>query len=254
MQKKQTILVLIICLFIFFQMPSVAHADDTVRIGHARIDERGEATGGQMGDQTGNEVAITKWYCHEQGWIIFRAKSPLVREKIASTMEACCANDNIGYDQFPPVSLYLRALEVDFDIEKIDKPCGSDCSKTVWVCVLAAGIDCEYFSTYYEKDRLMATGAFEMIDDPSISNVKDYLYRGDILCSVGKGHTVVVLDDGPLATHEPAPLFPFLKNFINSAHFPVKSMLLPGMRLTYQAYFQNIMKLQPSLWSTAIDR
>lgn len=33
-----------------------------VKVGSARIDENGRATGGRAGDQTGKELSIQSWY------------------------------------------------------------------------------------------------------------------------------------------------------------------------------------------------
>lgn len=41
---------------------------DANRIVHARINEYGKVTGGKTGDQTGEEIAITKYYEPEGGW------------------------------------------------------------------------------------------------------------------------------------------------------------------------------------------
>ena len=46
----------------------------TVYIGSARIDERGKASGGQAGDQTGKEVSTQNWYLHSKGWVVLRPK------------------------------------------------------------------------------------------------------------------------------------------------------------------------------------
>ncbi len=40
----------------------------TVKLGSARIDENGHATGGKAGDQTGKEVSTQNWYKHNKGW------------------------------------------------------------------------------------------------------------------------------------------------------------------------------------------
>lgn len=41
---------------------------DQYRIVHARINEQGGITGGQRGDQTGNEIAVTPYYTPTYGW------------------------------------------------------------------------------------------------------------------------------------------------------------------------------------------
>ena len=38
-----------------------------VRIGSARINEKGTTTGGKAGDQTGGEVSIQNYYLHRKG-------------------------------------------------------------------------------------------------------------------------------------------------------------------------------------------
>lgn len=45
-----------------------------VIIGSARIDERGKASGGKAGDQTGKEVSTQNWYKHSKGWVLLRPK------------------------------------------------------------------------------------------------------------------------------------------------------------------------------------
>lgn len=40
----------------------VAMSTDTLHIVHARINEKGTATGGKTGDQTGSEIAVTNYY------------------------------------------------------------------------------------------------------------------------------------------------------------------------------------------------
>lgn len=46
----------------------VAMSVDKDRIVHARINEKGQITGGQSGDQTGNEIAVTAYYIPSYGW------------------------------------------------------------------------------------------------------------------------------------------------------------------------------------------
>ena len=54
-----------------------------VIIGSARIDERGKASGGKAGDQTGKEVSTQNWYKHSKGWVLLRPKDPEKAAKIA---------------------------------------------------------------------------------------------------------------------------------------------------------------------------
>ena len=50
-----------------------------VRVGSARSNENGGVNGGKAGDQTGREVSTQLWYLHSKGWIVIRAKAPVVR-------------------------------------------------------------------------------------------------------------------------------------------------------------------------------
>ena len=163
-----------------------------VIIGSARIDENGHASGGQAGDQNGKEVSTQQYYLHEKGWNVLRAKEPQVREAIAQNMTWACANNNIGYDQGQNQTLYQTAKPVGFNCSLVGTPCETDCARLVRVCVLYAGVNVADFYTGNEKEALLATDAFDLV------NVKlpEELLRGDILVTKTKGHTVVVLTNG----------------------------------------------------------
>ena len=77
-----------------------------VKIGSARIDERGKSSGGVAGDNNGVEVSFQNWYLHNKGWVVIRAKFDEDRMKIAYAMRAACNNNNIGYDQSNRSGLY----------------------------------------------------------------------------------------------------------------------------------------------------
>lgn len=163
-----------------------------VTIGSARIDENGNISGGQAGDNNGREVSTQPYYDHPKGWFIFRAKSVFVRELIAEAMEAACANDNIGYDQSNNQSLYSVANKVDFDLSKVATPCETDCARLVRCCIRYSGIDIKDFYTGDEPTVLSDCGYFDQV----YVNSQEELARGDILVTKTKGHTVVVLVSG----------------------------------------------------------
>lgn len=168
-----------------------------VTIGSARIDENGKAYGGAAGDQTGKEVSTQNWYKHSKGWRVFRAKDPAQAAKIAQAMQAACANNKIGYDQYQRDSLYNKAKAVGFDPAKVTDACETDCSALVRVCCAFAGITVGNFRTYNEPSMLLATGAFVELTGSKYTGQPDYLGAGDILCTPVSGHTVVVLTSGP---------------------------------------------------------
>lgn len=167
-----------------------------VRVGSARIDERGQGYGGKAGDQTGKEVAIENYYVHSLGWYVVRAKKDSVREKIALDMEYACANKCIGYDMGDNQSLWKVAGKVGYDCSKVKTPCETDCARLVRVCVWYAGVKAPDFYTGTLAKVLEATGEFEILKDTKHCNSSAYLKRGDILVTRKQGHTVVVLDDG----------------------------------------------------------
>lgn len=127
--------------------------------------------------------------------MVFRAKDTNVAEKLASTMEAACANDYIGYDQSQRTTLYTQAEKVNFDLTKINTPCECDCSALVAVCVNAAGIKVsKSMYTGSEEKTLIGTGKFLRYKESDYQTKSDYLRRGDIL--LGNGHTAICLTNG----------------------------------------------------------
>ena len=172
-----------------------------VKIGSARIDEDGNAHGGKAGDQTGREVSVQNWYLHSKGWRVFRAKDPAEAEKIARCMEAACANNHIGYDQWERNTLYKAAEPLGFDVSRVTTDCETDCSALVRVCCAYAGIKGlpSDFRTGNMPANLAKTGRFVELTGDKYQAKSTYLRRGDILVTKTNGHTVVVLSDGPKA-------------------------------------------------------
>lgn len=170
-----------------------------VRVGSARIDERGQLSGGQAGDQTGQEVAIEPWYLHSKGWVIIRAKDSHIAERIAVDMEMACNNNLIGYDQSTSWDLYDKVRQYGWDCSKLKVAAETDCSSLVRTCVAyATGKNIPWFSTLNQVIVLSNTGYFDIITDAKYTCSPDYVRRGDILCTRTQGHTVVVLDNGSM--------------------------------------------------------
>ena len=170
-----------------------------VKIGSARIDERGRIHGGKAGNQTGKELSIQNWYRHSKGWRVLRCTDTSKVEKIAAAMEAACQNRNIGYDQYERSTLYNLAKSVGFDPGKVIKPCETDCSALVRVCLAYAGIMTDNFLTTDEAQKILATGYFVELKDGRYTDHSDHLRRGDILVTRTKGHNAVVLNSGDKA-------------------------------------------------------
>ena len=171
----------------------------SVLIGHASIDENGNAKGGAAGDQTGKEVCTRSWY--DKSWDkLIRPKNSAIAEKIAKAMEQACTNNNIGYDQSQRTTLYTKALAAGWDLSRISTKCETDCSALVAVCVNAAGVSVsQHMYTGNEANLLKNTGKFDILTDSKYLKSDTLLKRGDILLKEGS-HTVVVLSNGSGAT------------------------------------------------------
>ena len=168
----------------------------TVKIGHAYSDENIGAVGGKAGDQTGKEVLVQDWYLTKGGWkSVFRAKERVVAERIAQAMEQACANDKIGYDQSQRTTLYSQAEKLCWDISKIENRCECDCSSLVSVCINASGVAVSKdMYTGNQKQVLLATSKFDLLEDSKYLTSYKHLRRGDVL--LAKGHTAIVLTNG----------------------------------------------------------
>lgn len=178
----------------------------TVYIGNAVGDEHGHASGGEPGNQTGKELRIQPWYKSAKGWLVFRPKSEEVARKLVYDMTAACKNPNIGYDQKQRNTLYNVAAKVGYDCAKVTEPCECDCSSLVRVCLAYAGLPIKDFNTASEPSRLRATDQFTELNEPEYTESSRRLKAGDILCTAVKGHTAIVLNDGPDADKpEPEP-------------------------------------------------
>lgn len=173
----------------------------SVIVGNASINEFGQVSGGQPGDQTRQEVWTRPWYAN--GWTqVCRPIDSDLAERIASVMEAACANDHIGYSQSNRLSLNSAAKAVGYDISAIKTDCECDCSSLVAVCCIAAG--CYVSPSMYTGNEvacLKQTGKFEVLTEAKYLNEDKWLKRGDILVKQYH-HTAIVLSDGEDAMPE----------------------------------------------------
>lgn len=174
----------------------------SVLIGHASIDENGNAARGKGGDQTKKEVCTRNWY--KKSWdVVLRPKTAEMAEKMAKACEAACANEHIGYDQGQRNTLHTEALKVDYDLSKISTDCECDCSSLMCVCAIAGGapIDKLYYynnmgTTRTIRNYFKSTGMFQVLTDPKYLTSSDYLKRGDVIVNEGS-HTIMALTNGP---------------------------------------------------------
>lgn len=177
-----------------------------IKIGHASIDERGKASGGTAGDQTGGEVYTRTWY--NANWdVVLRPKDKTLAEKSAKACEAACANNKIGYDQYGRNTLYNYAKLADFDLSKITDECECDCSSLMHVCAIAGGAKLSYgvngLVTWNMVNAFVDSGDYEKLTDSKYLISGNYLRRGDILVRQS-GHTAMALENGDLSGAETA--------------------------------------------------
>jgi len=161
-------------------------------IGSARIDERGKLSGGASGDQKQvakpdykGEVSMQEFYVHKKGWFVLRPKNPYFAEDIARKMKEACNNPNLGYDQANRLGVIQNGIGTNVKTE-------CDCSALVRACIKeGTGKDVGNFTTGDEPIVLERSGLFEkrMAYTSGMS-----LYKGDILVTRTKGHTVIVVD------------------------------------------------------------
>lgn len=201
-----------------------------VRIGHASIDENGNASGGSAGDQTGKELCTRDWYT--KGWnVLLRPVRADLAEKSAAAMEAACRNELIGYDQGGRNTLYEKAKAVNFLLDAIEKACECDCSSLVHVCAIAGGANLTYGSNGYTTRTMVkafvASGDYVKITDSKYLTSDKYLQRGDILVKEGS-HTAMVLGNGTPPVSTPADVYkPEIVTIYYSVRLP---LIVKGMK------------------------
>lgn len=165
-----------------------------VKIGSARSSYGNTARGDQ---HIGLEVSTQDWYLHSAGWRVFRAKEHQKRTLLAAAMKAACANNKIGYSQPDRYALYNQVKTKGFDPAKATEATNCDCSSLVRVCCAYAGIMVGDFITSNEPSVLLKSGAFDELTGEKYNKKSDYLGAGDILVTKTKGHTVIVISNGP---------------------------------------------------------
>lgn len=163
--------------------------------GWASIDERGKATGGQKGDQTGKEVKVGNWYNFGQT-VVLRFKDRTKAHKAATAMKQLCANDNVGYCQGHRTSLYDELAKVSWRPTELKTHCETDCSAMMSPVLKCAGISVsKNIYTGNMVDAIMATGQFTKLIGKKYTTTGDNLMEGDISVKAGK-HTIMAVEDG----------------------------------------------------------
>lgn len=160
----------------------------------ACIDERGRASGGKAGDQTGREVCVHTLASSGAWTRILRP--PRNASIIVRQAYAMAANDHIGYDQSQRTTFYEQAEKVGWDVSAIKVDCETDCSAGVGVLCNCAGYKVSKdVYTGNERSALAAVGFKDMPYSEAALQPGDVLWRsGHTVVYVGtnKGYTAAV--------------------------------------------------------------
>lgn len=169
-----------------------------VKIGHASIDERGKASGGAAGDQTGKEVCIREWY--NKPWnVMLVCKDTVVAKQAAAYMKAICENDSFGYDQGERVTGYMNIVNAKNKVENA-LPGEFDCSSLVASCYKLAGLNIsQNCTTRNLRQALLNTKKFVAYTDAAHLTSDAYATVGAVYLNEGS-HVVMALENGSKAT------------------------------------------------------
>ncbi len=195
-----------------------------VRLAQASHDERGAYSGGQAGNQSGDELNIRTWY--SRPWdTILRAYDPQLGAMIAYVAQTLVRCLLIGYDQIltQRTSLHDQCERIGWDINRIGEiqPCECDCSSLIAVILRFCGISIpKSINTSGMTAALQATGLFEVLRDPKYLTSGDYLRKGDIVLNTWH-HVAICLDNGSKAV--PVAFSPYLATVNVQTHLKVRT-------------------------------
>lgn len=168
----------------------------SVLCGWASQDERGKASGGAAGDQTGREVKTGPWYYFGQEYVL-RWKSRELAAKAAKICKAICNNNKVGYDQNQRTTLFKEMARVNWDPAKITKNVETDCSAMIAVICTAVGVPVSKdVWTGNMRSALLATGKFSEFKGSVYCKSSEYTRYGDVILNP-RTHVIMALEDGP---------------------------------------------------------
>ena len=171
-------------------------------ISNSGSDERGKYTGGQAGDQTGNEWQLRTWY--NRPWnVMLRYPDRNVAQEMANLAVKAANNNKIGYNQDDRYSYWQQLSASNYDPAQIKVACNADCSAGVAANVKATGYRLNidklknvsiYCYTGNLKDALVKAG-FKAYTDSKYLTSDEYLLPGDVLLYEGH-HTCMNVTAG----------------------------------------------------------
>jgi hypothetical protein len=178
------------------------------KIANCGHDENGNYTGGQAGDQTGEEYHIIDWY--NRPWNCVLRWPNKDEANLAADMATQAANnDLVGYNQDDRISFYNHLKASDWRPEQITVPCNADCSAASNAIWIGVGNRCNVESLEClnkelctgEMKEAYSDAGFEVLTDERYLNSSDYLLPGDVLLYEGH-HTAINLTPGSNSSNE----------------------------------------------------
>lgn len=165
----------------------------SVKIGHAVVDENGNAVGGATGDQTGKEIRIQDWYT--SAWNVYlECTDPTIANKAAEYMEEICNDPNYGYDQNQRLTLYNAILQNGGKVKGAKGE--TDCSALVSACYIFAGLNISPSNTTRSlRKALLGTGKFVEYDGFRQLQSASAAKRGGIYLREGAHVAMVLTND-----------------------------------------------------------
>lgn len=157
-------------------------------IANSGSDENGGTKGGKLGDQTGREWQLKKWY--SRPWTcVLRYPNKKVRDMIAQFGIDAALNNYIGYDQSKRYTYWDELVKAGYNPAKITKDCAEDCTAGVTANVRAVGyvlgikalqdipktVRSSNMRKYFKK------AGFEVLTEKKYLTGYLYLLPGDIL-------------------------------------------------------------------------
>jgi len=179
----------------------------SVKVSEAIGDEKGNARGGQPGDQTGNEILVRN-FDRKRNYSftsVLRCKNRYMAEKAADYAKRIALSPQFGYNQSDRWSGAKSIEAVGADNLEQAGAGDFDCSSLCVEAYRLAG--CPVKMTGYTGSLvkvLTATGYFDDLTAEKYVDSSDYAKTGDIYVSPGH-HALITITDGPKAESDPDP-------------------------------------------------
>ena len=164
-------------------------------IVNASIDERGKASGGIAGDQTGKEVCTRTWYSRPWDMMIRYPDKEIAKR--ARDIAIKIANSNlVGYDQAGRNTLYNELAKYKWDVDKYlrsGERSECDCSSFVYTvyCVLIPKLrGCRNAPTTSTSENFYKQYGFNVYKSKEYLQSTSKLVAGDLLNAAG--HHIVM--------------------------------------------------------------